>query len=172
MVTGAVAAIIYGEPRLTNDIDIVLALPERHAPRLAEAFENQEFYVPPVESIITEIRRAWHGHFNLIHAPTALKADIYLAGEDPLHHWALARRRRVQVSGEAVYVAPPEYVVVRKLEYFRSGGSDKHLRDIGIILQTCGDEIDRVTLDREIARLGLGSQWETVVQRTALPPER
>jgi len=28
------------------------------------------------------------------------------------------------------YAAPPEYVILRKLQYFREGGSEKHLLDI------------------------------------------
>ena len=47
MVTGAVAAIVYGEPRLTHDIDVVVALRADDAPRLAAAFPAPDFYVPP-----------------------------------------------------------------------------------------------------------------------------
>jgi len=42
MVTGAVAAIVYGEPRLTRDIDVVVALDPGDAQRLAEAFAPQQ----------------------------------------------------------------------------------------------------------------------------------
>lgn len=83
MVTGAVAAIVYGEPRLTNDIDIVVGLTAGEAERLRSAFAGGDFYVPPAEVIGVEATRALHGHFNLIHVATALKADIYPAGADP-----------------------------------------------------------------------------------------
>ena len=87
------------------------------------------------EVVAIEAGRAFHRHFNLIHAATALKADIYPAGADPLHAWALARRQAVSVSGEPVWIAPPEYVVLRKLQYLREGGSEKHLTDIRAILR-------------------------------------
>lgn len=170
MVTGAVAAIIYGEPRLTNDIDIVLALSGREARRLPELFDPAAFYLPPAEAIEAERLRPWHGHFNLIHIDTALKADIYLLGEDPLHHWALARRRKVQVNGEAVYVAPPEYVILRKLEYFRSGRSDKHVRDIVAIMRTFGAELDLQVLRAEVERLALAAEWQVVDRALAEAP--
>jgi hypothetical protein len=38
LVTGSVAAMAYGEPRLTNDIDVVAAVGERHVKGLLEAF--------------------------------------------------------------------------------------------------------------------------------------
>ena len=32
-------------------------------------------------------------------------------------------------------VAPPEYVIVRKLQFYHEGGSEKHLRDISAMLR-------------------------------------
>ena len=45
LVTGAVAAMAYGEPRLTNDIDIVAAIEEKHIADLLKAFPSDEFYI-------------------------------------------------------------------------------------------------------------------------------
>ena len=56
-VTGAVAAIVYGQPRLTDDIDLVLDIAPRDAARLHAAFSPDEYYVPPTETIATEARR-------------------------------------------------------------------------------------------------------------------
>ena len=44
MVTGAVASIIYGEPRLTHDIDLVVELPSEKAEKIVKAFPSNEFY--------------------------------------------------------------------------------------------------------------------------------
>ena len=162
MVTGAVAAIVYGEPRLTNDIDLVLDLSARDVGRLARTFASDAFYCPPSEVMAAEIGRPLGGHFNLIHLATALKADIYVAGTDPLHRWALERRRPIAVSNEEVWIAPPEYVVLRKLEYFRDSGSDRHLRDIRAMLRELGRDIDLAGLIADIQRLGLVEQWEAV----------
>jgi hypothetical protein len=57
-----------------------------------------EFYVPPAEIMEIEAKRLAHGHFNLIHTATSLKADVYPAGNDPLHRWALARRQEIQIA--------------------------------------------------------------------------
>ena len=44
---------------------------------------------------------------------------------------------------------------MRKLEYFREGGSDKHLRDIRGMLQVSGDQIDRASLEEWIEKRGV-----------------
>ena len=62
--------------------------------------------------------------------------------------------------GEPLIVAPPEYVIVRKLEYFREGGSEKHLRDIRSMLAISAELIQRVDLERWISERGLEEQWK------------
>jgi hypothetical protein len=108
--------------------------------------------------------REQRGHFNLIHADTGFKADFYLAGLEEIHAWAFRHARRMEFRGEPVTVAPPEYVIVRKLEYFREGGSEKHLRDIRSMLGVSGEEIDRSTLEDWIRRQGVEAQWRQVIQ--------
>lgn len=158
MITGAVASVIYGEPRFTRDIDIVLQLREADVARFSTAYPEEDFYIPPAEVLQEEIAKPSRGHFNLIHHDTALRADIYLRGDDPLHAWAFARRRRMAVDDLDVWVAPIEYVVLRKLEYFRTSGSDRHLRDVNMMLRISGEIVDSRELDRWVGRLGLGRE--------------
>jgi len=161
MVTGATAAILYGQPRVTNDLDLVLSLDDAARPGFLAAFAETEFYVPPESVIRTEQARTSRGHFNLIHHETGYKADIYLAGSDPLHAWALPLRRRIQWrEGLEIVVAPPEYVVLRKLEFFREGGSAKHPADIRAICEITG--VDEGAMTPWLARLHLTDLWRTL----------
>jgi len=162
MVSGSVAVIIYGEPRLTHDVDLIVVLDRVQIARLPEVFPPAEFYCPPTEVIAVEAAREQRGHFNIIHHETGFKADIYLSGRDPLHAWGLARARQLEVEGKALVVAPPEYVVVRKLEYYREGGSEKHLRDIRSMLDASPGAIDRVELEKQIVARGLQEAWRQV----------
>ncbi|HID30700.1 MAG TPA: hypothetical protein EYP19_11945 [Desulfobacterales bacterium] len=160
VVTGAVASIIYGEPRLTHDLDLVVMMGAGDVERLLNAFPPMEFYCPPADVLKIEMKRLHRGHFNLIHHETGARADIYLAGEDKLHEWALSNKREVQLEGERVWVAPPEYVIIRKLEYFKEGGSEKHVRDIAGILELGSDKIDFKQLEEFVHRYGLESEWQ------------
>jgi len=162
VVTGSVAAIFYGEPRLTLDVDLIVFLNDRDIARLVGIFPSNDFYMPPPEIIAAEARREARGHFNIIHLPTGLKADLYLTGRDELEAWAFRFQRRVQFEGETIALAPPEYVIVRKLEYYREGGSEKHLRDLRSMLAVSGEQLDQSALQAWIQRRGLQAEWKLV----------
>jgi hypothetical protein len=159
MVSGSVAAMLYGEPRVTHDVDLVVFLRADNIARLAEAYPASEFYVPPADIIAVEVAREQRGHFNIIHPDSGLKADFYTANRDELHGWAFRRARKYTVGKTVITLAPPEYVIIRKLEYFREGASEKHLRDIRSMLAVSGDQLDRPELDELIKRRTLESQW-------------
>jgi hypothetical protein len=162
MSTGSVASIIYGEPRMTHDIDLVLGLHTGNIKQLADIFDTEEFYCPPMEVMKAETIRKTGGHFNIIHQKTGFKADIYPIGEDKLHIWAMARRRKVEVENCDVWLAPPEYVIIRKLEYFKQGGSSKHLSDIKKMLDISGKTINTAELERKISEYHLTDEWKKV----------
>lgn len=159
MVTGSVASTAYGEPRLTHDVDLVLEIGRLQIGRLCEAFPLSDFYCPPEEVIAEESRRPNHGHFNIIHHETGYKADCYLAGNDPLHQWGMIRRRKIDMNGEPFYLAPPEYVIIRKLEYFKEGGSEKHLRDIRNMLEVSADLVDLSEIAIKVGEKNLEKEW-------------
>ena len=159
MSTNGGAVIVYGAPRLTHDVDLIVVLDRAQIERLPEIFAEAEFYVPPLEAITLEAAREQRGHFNIIHHETGFNADIYLAGRDPLHAWALARTRKLNVAGGSLVVAPPEYVILRKLEFYRECGSEKHRRDIRSMLEMSPDAIDRAELEGMIAGRGLQEVW-------------
>lgn len=161
MVTGSTAGILYGEPRMTHDVDIVVALKQSDIHAFVEAFPLDDFYCPPEDVLAIEVRRGQRGHCNLIHHATGFKADLYIAF-DELHRWALRNKRVLDLDGLRIAVAPVEYVIVRKLEYFREGGSEKHVRDIRSMLEVSGDSIDMKQLEELVERRGLVDEWVRV----------
>jgi hypothetical protein len=162
LVSGSMAAMLYGEPRVTHDVDLIVFLRSDDIPKLAALFPAASFYIPPSDVIATEMARERRGHFNVIHHNSGLKADFYLANQDELHAWAFRNKRSYQLEGRTITLAPPEYVIVRKLEFFREGGSEKHLRDIRAMLTVSGRQIDQAALQDWVQRRDLRAQWEIV----------
>lgn len=162
IVGGGVASMLYGEPRFTNDVDLVVFLRPDDIPRFASAYPFPEYYLPPTEVIAAEIARAEKGQFNALHNPSGFKADLFLTGRDELNAWAFRNARKMEFKGETLFLAPPEYVIIRKLEYLRDGGSDKHVRDIRTMLRVSDELIDRKELAAWIRERGLEDQWRRI----------
>lgn len=163
VVTGSVAVIVYGDPRMTHDIDLVVEVARKQIPAIIAAFPDDEFYCPPAEVIGVECSRSTRGHFNIIHHATGFKADIYPVGNDSLLAWAVSNPRLFSLGGIKIRVAPPEYVIAKKLEYFKEGHSPKHISDIKGMLEASHDFISVEKLDELIALLGLEDVWSLVV---------
>jgi hypothetical protein len=167
MSTGSVASMLYGIPRFTHDLDLVIELGPHQVSAITNAFPSDLFYAPPEEVIQVERHRPQRGHFNIIHHATGLKADIYIHGRDPLHSWGLANKNRIeQPDGKGIWVAPPEYVIIRKLEYYREGHSEKHIHDIAGMLEISGDIIKQDIIKEWVARLDLQKQWSKATQKS------
>jgi hypothetical protein len=161
MAVGSIASSAYGERRSTLDVDIVAVVKTQDAARFLEAFSETEFYCPPTEIIQAELARPEHGHFNLIHQRSIYKADIYVSTGSAFERWAFENRRPLVVGETPVWLAPPEYVIVQKLEFYREGGSEKHLRDIrGMLAVT---DVDRALIEREVVQRGLTDAWQKCI---------
>ncbi len=157
MVSGAVAAVVYGEPRATLDIDIAVSLRQNDLAQLRSAYSEEEYYLPSADVLAVEIGRESRGHFNIIHSGSGLKADFYPSTGHPYFSWAMEHRRPVSLRDEKVMLAPPEYVILWKLEFYRESADPKHLRDIAAMLRLSNP--DRALTGQAAAELGLEEQW-------------
>jgi hypothetical protein len=150
---GSVASSIYGEPRATNDLDMVIQIGTDDAAKLVAAFPAEFFYVPPVEVVLVELGRAHGAHLNIIALEGMTKADLYPL--PTLQRAWFERRRRLEVAGRQIWVAAPEAVILNKLLFYREGGGEKHLRDVQAMMMALGDSLDRAWLMQEARRIGV-----------------
>lgn len=164
-IVGSFASSVWGEPRFTQDIDIVVALNLEHAESICQAFPAPKFYVS--EAVARDAVER-HGQFNVIHPSSGNKIDFMIAGDGSWSASQLQRARLLPVfPGVEVRFAAPEDVILGKLIYFyyRESGSDKHLRDIAGILKISGEIIDRQYVERFARELGVSEHWQAVLQR-------
>lgn len=163
MVTGSQATIAYGEPRFTNDIDIVVDLTMDKVAEFCDGFPEDDFYLSRPAAVEAVSRR---GMFNVIHPSSGLKIDVIIPAATPYDRERLARARRVQVTEDfnALFTTP-EDIILKKLDWHRMGGGDRHLRDIAGILKIRRDRLDFEYLDQNARRMGLGDIWQDIQER-------
>lgn len=158
---GSLAAMYYGRPRQTNDIDLVVQIQAKQLKTFTAHIDIEEYYCPPIEILQDEITR--RGTFNLIHQESSFKIDIVLLKDTEFYQSEFSRRKKVLLSEAMnleVYIASPEDIIIKKLDFYREGGSEKHLTDIrGIVAVT---DLDQSYLEKWIARFGLKPEWEKV----------
>jgi hypothetical protein len=164
-VTGSMATIFFGEPRFTNDIDIVVDLPADRIPEFCSAFPAPEFYLSE-ETVRRAVSR--RGQFNIIQPSSGLKVDIMVPADSPFNRSRFNRATRVKPEpGIDAVFSSAEDVILKKLEAYREGGSEKHLRDITGVLRISGAYLDRTYIDQWADRLGVMEIWEEVLKRTS-----
>ncbi|MBM3310645.1 MAG: nucleotidyltransferase family protein [Candidatus Aminicenantes bacterium] len=162
-ITGSMASMAYGEPRLTNDIDVVVDLRESEVSRFAACFPENDFFFD-VDAARTAVQRKTQ--FNIIHPASGLKIDVIVGKANAFDENRFRRVRRLKPfeDTEADF-ASPEDVILKKMEFYREGRSDKHIRDIAGILKISGDALDREYIDIWAAKLGLREIWRLIQKR-------
>ncbi|MBN2241061.1 MAG: hypothetical protein JW793_00110 [Acidobacteria bacterium] len=165
LVTGSVAAMAFGEPRMTNDIDIVAAVGHEHVGGLLAAFPSGEFYISE-DAIRDAVRR--QTQFNIIHPASGMKIDVIIRTKTRFNDSRFSRIRRIKAGeGFEANFASPEDIILMKMKYYQEGGSEKHLRDISGILKISGPEIDRDYVAFWAETLGLTDVWNLVLNGIA-----
>jgi hypothetical protein len=162
-VTGSVASMFYGEPRMTRDIDIVVHLRMGDVHTLMDGVGEPDFYLDK-RSILDAINL--EGQFNAIHHATGMKVDFMCSEVQGYNGVRFERARFVEFSpGLGVWMSAPEDLILKKLDFYKMGGSDKHLRDIASMIRVSGETFDRAYLDRWAETLGVREEWGAIKGR-------
>ena len=162
-VVGSMASMSYGEPRFTNDVDILADLKLDGVAPLCAAFPPPDYYVSESAAREAILRRR---QFNILHIPSGLKVDLIIPPDSDFARSELSRGRRLTSEGEfSVWFGSPEDVLLNKLVFYKSGGSEKHLRDIASMLKIQGDRIERTYIEQWATQLGVRAEWQLVCER-------
>ncbi len=156
-VTGSIASIAYGESRFTNDIDIVADIQKEHIPDIIKYFPEEEYYISE-ESMKNAIYHNFQ--FNIIHPTSGLKVDVVIKKKDDFDDMRFSRTNNFEMDGVGVNFAAPEDVLIMKMKYYKSGGSEKHIRDIMSMVKISNELIDFSYIELWVYKLNLKEIWE------------
>jgi hypothetical protein len=164
-VTGSIATIFFGEPRFTNDIDIVVDLPASKVAELCAAFPAPDFYLSE-ETVYRAVSR--RGQFNIIQPAAGLKVDVMIPADSPFNRSRFSRVKKVRPAPDFdATFGSAEDVILKKMESYREGGSEKHLRDIAGVLQISGGDLDHDYIAEWADRMGTVEIWQGILKRNA-----
>jgi hypothetical protein len=170
LIGGAIAEWAWGEPRATQDLDIVINLPIKAVGRFSKELEERNMLVP-VDIIMDAIMEDRADiPLNAIHMYSGFKADLYLMRDgDALRQSAFQRRVSVDYGPPIgkVYVHSPEDLILYKLMYLGLSGQPKHARDIAAILRAQKNQLDFGYIEEWVTQLGLGSVWKEMLDNIA-----
>lgn len=160
-VGGSIAASVYGEPRYTRDIDIVVSLPAEQVQSFVSRFPFPAFYV---DADVARQASLEAGMFNIIHE-SGLKVDIYIPDDSIARSQIATARRLTSADGVSASFSGPEVLIIKKLQYYRMGEMERHVRDIAAMLRVAGARIDRDRVTALAEQEGLSDLWRRVLQR-------
>jgi hypothetical protein len=161
-VGGSYAASVHGVPRQTQDIDLVVELAPDHIRDLVQALSRQFFIQESTARDAVQYRRS----FNAIHLDSGLKVDFFVRGDEPYDLEEFKRHKPHPLFDDRVVpIKSPEDTVLRKLEWYRSGGevSDRQWTDVLGILRTQTGTLDQAYLRKWATRLGIGDLLDRAV---------
>lgn len=158
MVTGSVAMNYYVQPRMTRDIDLVIALSPADAGKIARLFEP-DYYVSQTAVANAVARRSM---FNLIHQEAVIKIDLIVLKNEPYRLEEFSRRREITIRDFRTWIVSREDLILSKLYWARDSRSEMQLRDVSNLL--AGDN-DLEYIRSRAALLGVADLLEEVLTR-------
>jgi hypothetical protein len=170
LIGGAIAEWAWGEPRATQDLDLVVKIPIKAIKKLSKELEKRDMLIPAEIILDSILEDRADIPINAIHMYSGLKADLYPVREgDELRQSAFRRRQQVDYGtpiGE-VYIHSPEDLILYKLIYFGLSQQSKHSRDIAAILKSKKNELDLDYIQGWVTRLGLTSLWKEMLDNVS-----
>jgi hypothetical protein len=161
-VTGSHASMAYGEHRFTNDLDVIAHIRPEQLDALLAEFPDDQFYVSDIGARHAVTKG---GQFNIIHPTSGLKVDVILPMDVGWPDQFSRRKRLPTEDDRDAWFISPEDLILRKMDFYRQGESDRHLRDITSMLKISGNRIDRAYIDEWAKRLNLEEIWDELRRR-------
>lgn len=162
MCSGSLSSSFYGNPRATNDMDLVID-PDPEALKDFLETLGSEYYVSRPAAVEAA---ATGGMFNIIDRETGWKADLIIRKDREYSRTEFRRRRKGQLLGVDTYILTPEDAVLSKLEWAKGRQSSIQYGDAIGILRVQGERLDYVYLRQWAVRLGIEKELEEMIEQS------
>ncbi|MCX6731446.1 MAG: hypothetical protein NTX55_00425 [Candidatus Parcubacteria bacterium] len=152
-VTGGYAISVWGRPRSTFDIDVIIKLSENQIDVLTEKLKSVS-EINYVEKQDIENAVAKEKEFNFIHGDSGIKVDFWIwKKNDDFEISAMKRRVAKKILDEKIYFISPEDLILSKLIWYKKTETSKHLEDTESVLKISGKKLDKKYLTKWAKKL-------------------
>jgi hypothetical protein len=166
MITGSIASSLQGEPRSTNDMDIVIDLPQNKVSGFLAAFPLPDYCLDK-ESICRALKE--QGAFNLIESKHGDKIDFWILTDDLFDRSRFARRVNEEFMGVRFEVSSPEDTILMKLKWAKlSGGSEKQFVDALRVYEVQYGKLDIDYIEKWVRTLAIEELWKSLTQEAEI----
>lgn len=155
MLTGSYAANFYAVPRMTRDIDIVIAIQKADVNKLYQLFK-EDFYVDK-DSIVEAINHS--SMFNIIHNDSVFKIDFIIRKSNTYRNLEFQRKRPVHLDDTQIWIVAPEDLIISKLVWAKDNFSEMQLKDVKNLISSIKN-LDRDYIKKWIQELELNTIYE------------
>ena len=162
-ITGGFAVAIWGRPRSTSDIDVVVQINQSQIRRLIKALKELSKLGYIEEETVREAVRN-KGEFNFIDPETGLKIDFWVAKDDSRTAIQFKRKKSEIINGKKVYFISPEDLVLNKLLWHKQSDSILQLDDIKSILKISGKKLDMKYLRKLAVQINVTDIFESILK--------
>lgn len=164
MISGSVASAHHGEPRSTQDVDLVIDPTVIALTTFVGSLDRERYYI---DDALEALER--RSQCNVIDVTTGWKVDLIVVKDRPFSRVELARRQPLTLLGIGTFVATVEDVILSKLEWSRASESERQVRDVVAMLRLRAGELDDAYLDRWARALDLVSVLDDARRSAANP---
>jgi hypothetical protein len=158
MLTGSMAMSYYAQPRMTRDIDLVVALTADQTQVVVRLFEA-DYYLDPQAISLSIARRSM---FNLIHNETVIKVDCIVLKSDDYRVEEFERRKLISLGSFQTWIVSLEDLILSKLRWAKDTRSELQLRDVRNLL---GAKPDMLYLESRARTLSMSQLLEEALDR-------
>lgn len=162
-VTGGMAVTVWGRPRFTADIDIIIQMQPKDAVTLEKTLStiSGASYIS-IEAIRNALNN--YGEFNFIDGESGMKVDFWILKNTPFGKSQLKRRKIRSVLGKKIYFCSPEDLIINKLNWYKESPTGRQLDDVESILRISKEKLDYKYLKTWTKKLGLENILNEVIK--------
>lgn len=156
-IVGGFAAIFYGNPRTTMDLDVVMQINEKDIEKVVDFFKENGFFADAGDMIAAFKE---HSHCTVEYKETMFRVDIKGVYNERDKR-TIRNKLKVNFHGTTIYIASPEDTIINKLIFAR----EQDLKDaIGIYVRQKG-KLNKNYIEEEAKKKGIYDKFLKIKEK-------